>query len=193
MFSSNSLFQKLSAAFGAVEKIAVSPDSKKIALFNDRGILSVASVSLKTAYWEWDSKKNSPPSEIMWCGNDAVLLCWSHAKSQDILLVQQNAFKSYDYDDNLVQLVQECDGIRIITNETCEFLQKVPECARIIFEIGSVSPAALLYDATEAFENRQAKADENIRSIQSAEDLKNAILACVPIFIYIYIFFSEYH
>lgn len=45
--------------------------------------------------------------------------------------------------------VPECDGIRLISTEACELLQRVPSSSEDIFKVGSVAPAALLYDAAE--------------------------------------------
>jgi hypothetical protein len=169
----------MGSSFGAVEKIAVSPDCKKIAFFNDQGVFVTASSNLKTVFSEWNTKSKVPPSEMLWCGNDSVLLSWSQAQPQIVMLVTGDQFIKYSYEESMVHFVLECDGIRIITNELCEFLQKVPRSTRNLFEIGSISPAAMLYDATEAFENRQARADESLRSIKTADEMKDAILSCV--------------
>lgn len=44
---------------------------------------------------------------------------------QQLMLITCNSLARYDYLDP-VQLVGEIDGIRIISLEKCEFLQKVP-------------------------------------------------------------------
>ena len=87
----------------------------------------------------------------------------------------------YSYRSPLV-LVPECDGVRIISNEKCEFLHRVPKstvstchiqalvssvCSswadssfaaqEDVFKIGSLEPAAILHDAMEFFENKSAK------------------------------------
>jgi hypothetical protein len=43
--------------------------------------------------------------------------------------------------------VPEMDGVRIITNNTCEFLQIVPDCMVDVYQAGSVEKAAMLFDA----------------------------------------------
>ena len=62
----------------------------------------------------------------------------------------------YYYDDPIV-LISECDGVRILSNTTMEFLQRVPDSTVSIFKIGSTTPAALLYDALDHFDRRSAK------------------------------------
>ena len=51
--------------------------------------------------------------------------------------------------DTPIWLAPECDGVRVFSNDRCEFVQKVPEVLVQIFQIGSTSPGAMLYDAME--------------------------------------------
>jgi hypothetical protein len=115
----------------------------------------------------------------MWCGNDAVMLFWNQVSPPIITLFSRDFFIKYDCDEDNVYFVLECDGIRIFTKERFEFLQPVPQSSQNIFEIGSLSSAAMLYDATEAFECRSARADAIIRSISSPEEMREAIQCCV--------------
>ncbi|KAL8537062.1 hypothetical protein ACS0TY_012298 [Phlomoides rotata] len=82
----------------------------------------------------------------------------------------------YIYDEPIF-LIPECDGVRILSNTSMEFLHRVPDFTVSIFQIGSTSPPALLYDALEHFDRRSAKADENLRLIRSS--LSEAVEACV--------------
>ncbi|CAJ1964254.1 unnamed protein product [Sphenostylis stenocarpa] len=119
-----------------------------------------------------------PPEQIAWCGMDAVLLYWD-----DMLLMMgpDGEPVHYLYDEPII-LIPECDGVRILSNTSMEFLQRVPDSTVSIFTIGSTSPAALLYDALDHFDRRSAKyydavADENLRLIRSS--LPEAVEACV--------------
>lgn len=101
-----------------------------------------------------------------------------------------------------VELVTEVDGLRVVTAEHCYFLhvrdpvavcvivysflsfvQRVPSSTEAIFGISSTKPAAcaLLFDAAEAFEQEDAKADENIRAIADQDTLNTAIEQCVSL------------
>lgn len=95
-----------------------------------------------------------PPEQLAWCGLDSVLLYWD-----DMLLMVGPSDQPvrYLYDEPIV-LIPECDGVRILSNSSLEFLQLVPNSTVSIFKIGSTSPAALLYDALDHFDRRSAKA-----------------------------------
>lgn len=100
-------------------------------------------------------------------------------------------FVKYPYSTTL-HMVSEYDGVRIITNHECEFLQRVPESTEDIFKIGSVSSTAMLYDAAEAYEAKSAKADENIRAVKEKGELEVAVEKCVrfscSVFFFLFIF-----
>lgn len=90
----------------------------------------------------------------------------------------------------------DIDGVRLITNDICEFLQKVPgklseiycvdcgiqlimikDASEEIFKLGSTSPASVLLDAQDQLEKKSSKADDNIQLIRS--NLPDAVSSCV--------------
>ena len=79
--------------------------------------------------------------------------------------------------DGWVHLIADYDGIRILTNEVCEFLQKVPDVTEEVFRLGSTSPASVLLDAIEQLEKKSPKADDNIQMIRPSLD--EAVDTCV--------------
>lgn len=94
-----------------------------------------------------------PPDQLAWCGSDSLLLYW------DDMLMMVGPFGEpvkYIYDEPII-LIPECDGTRILSNTTMEFLHRVPDSTVSIFQIGSTSPPALLYDALENFDKRSSK------------------------------------
>lgn len=97
-----------------------------------------------------------PPDQLAWCGMDSVLLYWD-----DMLLMVGPSDGDLDpvryfYDDPIL-IVPECDGVRVLSNHSMEFLQRVPDSTVSIFQIGSTMPAALLFDALDHFDRRSAK------------------------------------
>lgn len=82
-----------------------------------------------------------------------MLLYWSEA----LLMVGPNGDPVlYNYDEP-IKLIPECDGVRILSNSNMEFLHRVPDSTTSIFGIGSMSPAALLYDARDHYDKQSAK------------------------------------
>jgi hypothetical protein len=92
-----------------------------------------------------------------------------------------------------VHVIPEFDGVRLLTNDTCEFLHKVSgekrhlqsmkpylqnaDVTAEIFRLGSSSPASVLLDSVEQLEKKSPKADENIQRIRSS--LPGAVDACI--------------
>jgi len=139
------------------------------------GTLHVISTDFQKNLSKFGTSSRVPPRALVFCGNDVTLLYWDKI----LLMVGPNgSFIKYSYDTAL-HLVTECDGVRIISDDKCEFLSKVAPSTEAIFKVGAITPAALLYDAAEAFEHKSVKADENIREIKKQKALSQAINQCV--------------
>ncbi|KAF9961902.1 hypothetical protein BGZ72_001009 [Mortierella alpina] len=158
---------------GPFTKMSVSPDGKFLALFTSEGKLWVVSTDFQKNLSEFATRSQVPPRQLVWCGTDSVVLYWDKI----VLMVgPYGDWIKYTYDDAIF-LIPEIDGVRVISSEKCEFLQKVPDVTENIFKIGSTAPAAMLYDALDHFEKKSPKADENIRSIRL--ELSEAVEACI--------------
>ncbi|KAI1311299.1 hypothetical protein EDD11_003512 [Mortierella claussenii] len=158
---------------GPFTKMSVSPDGKYLALFTSDGKLWVVSTDFQKNLSEFATRSQVPPQQLVWCGTDSVVLYWDKI----VLMVgPYGDWIKYSYDDAIF-LIPEIDGVRVISSEKCEFLQKVPDVTENIFKIGSTAPAAMLYDALDHFEKKSPKADENIRSIRF--ELSDAVEACI--------------
>lgn len=67
--------------------------------------------------------------------------------------------------------------MRVISHDTCDFLQKVPDVTEEVFRLGADSPASILLDAVEQLEMQSPKADDNIQLIRP--HLVEAVDTCV--------------
>ncbi|CEI87038.1 hypothetical protein RMCBS344292_01458 [Rhizopus microsporus] len=133
---------------GPFTKMAVSPNGKFLALFTADGKLWVVSTDFQKNMSEYSTKSRIPPQQLVWCGTDAVVLYWDHI----VLIVgPYGDWIKYSYEDP-IYLVSEIDGVRIMSNDKCELLQKVPDSTEKIFKIGSTDPPAMLYDALDHYE-----------------------------------------
>ncbi|KAI8809803.1 Vps16, N-terminal region-domain-containing protein [Cladochytrium replicatum] len=166
---------------GPFSRMAVSPNGKVLALFTADGRLWVVSSDFQKELAEFSTGSATPPLQMTWfvtsekciCAEDSVVMHW-----EDTLLMVGpfGDWIKYSY-DGVVSMVPEVDGVRIISSDKCEFLQKVPDACEKVFKIGSTDPGAILYDAFELFEKRSAKADENIRNIKP--ELADAVDTCI--------------
>ncbi|KAJ5677763.1 Vps16 N-terminal [Penicillium maclennaniae] len=158
---------------GPFKHVSVSPSGHLIALFTHEGKLWIVSNDFQSKLSEYDSKSRVPPSSVNWCGDEAVILAWE----DEIHLVGSNGTASKYYYDGRVHVIPEMDGVRLVTNETCEFLHKVHAVTQEIFRLGSSSPASVLLDSVDQLEKKSPKADENIQRIRSS--LPSAVDACI--------------
>ncbi len=149
-----------------VTKMAASPDGRFLGCFAE-GLLSVYTTSTFSKVLDpFDAGTSHPPLAMGWCGKDALVLYW---RVMGLLLVgPYGDFLHFPYSEPLA-LVPEVDCCRVLTTGACEMLQRVPPSTEAIHRIGSTEPAAMLFDAMEAFEKGDPKADENIRSIINSD------------------------
>lgn len=64
-----------------------------------------------------------------------------------------------------------------MSNDVCDFLQKVPDVTEEVFRFGAESAASILLDAVEQLEMQSPKADDNIQLIRP--NLTEAVDTCV--------------
>ncbi|XP_074594304.1 vacuolar protein sorting 16 [Brevipalpus obovatus] len=158
--------------------IVLSDDNKNIALYLDTGILWMGSLegSQATRINEFLTKSGEKPDSMVWCGNETVCSLWSIA---DILLLVglEKEWMNY-YMGGPVHLIPELDGVRVISRETNEIIQKVPDQLVQIFKIGSISAGALLLDACKEFEKRNHKAYEYMKLLGERDEIKLSVEQC---------------
>lgn len=96
-----------------------------------------------------------------------------------VMVGKSGDWLNFPYETSGIHIVPEIDCCRILTSQTCEILQLVPNASIATLEIGSTDPAALILDAMEAFEEGDPKSDENIRIIAAANQLNEAVTSCI--------------
>ncbi|OTB07118.1 hypothetical protein M426DRAFT_318147 [Hypoxylon sp. CI-4A] len=158
---------------GPFSHISVSPNGKFAALYAADGKAHVITADFQDRLSEHDSRSQLRPKYLEWCGNDAVVIAWEDEVN---VVGPNNAVASYVYEGR-VHVIADHDGVRLITNDVCDFLQKVPQVTDEVFRLGSESPASVLLDAVEQLENQSPKADDNIQLIRP--NLVEAVDTCV--------------
>jgi hypothetical protein len=61
---------------GPFKHLSVSPNGRFVALFTADGKIWVVSSDFQNKYSEYASGARTPPTSVVWCGNDAVVLAW---------------------------------------------------------------------------------------------------------------------
>lgn len=170
------LFEK---SYDRIIKISVSYNHQHLALYTNTGLLWLGSVDMRNKYCEFDTGRKDMPLQIEWIMNthntdaDAVVISYPSY----LLIVNRNADRSeYPYDP-VMFLVAEMDGVRIITQNSHEMIQRLPKCVENIFAVNSQEPASYLFEAQKKFEERSYKSDEYLSMCR--EDIELAVKECI--------------
>jgi hypothetical protein len=158
---------------GPFRHISVSPRAEFLAFYTDDGKVWVVSGDWSEKLSEYDSRVKTVPKDMQWCGSNAVALAWE----DEVHLIGPKSAATKFYYDTWVHLLPDVDGIRLLTNDVCEFLQKVPDETVEVFRLGSDSPAANLLEASSLLEQKSPKADDLIQLIRP--NLAEAVDACI--------------
>lgn len=167
---------------GPFTRIADSPNGELLAMYTAEGFLWVLSCDFKRNLLEFNIKMKEPPHQMIWCGNDAVVCFWREDQlprggSSLLLLVGLNgSHAKFHFDDHVV-LKSEIDGVRIVSNTTCEYLYKVHESSALIFGIGSLDPSAMLFDSYTEFIEKKSSSVKSTRTMK--DKMPGAIQKCL--------------
>jgi hypothetical protein len=159
-----------------VTKIAVAPNGRFLACYRQDGLMTVMTAQFTSKILDFDTKSMTRPLQLEWCGEDAIALLWK--KTGIVLVGPRGDWVNFPYEDS-IQIISEQDCCRIVSSYGCEIIQRVPPSTESIKKIGSTEPAALLFDAMEAFQEGDPKSDEIIRSILVNSQLEEAVVSCV--------------
>ncbi|KAJ2486778.1 Vacuolar protein [Coemansia sp. RSA 2050] len=160
---------------GPYAHISVSPNGRLAALCSDGGRrIQVVSMDFQRSFSEYNSTSSDILCDMAWCGSDAAVA--SFASGETLLLGPFGDTLAFAHDAPM-HLVQELDGVRMFNALSHEFLCKVSEDSKSVFQIGSTSPAALLYDAMDGIRAHSSRADDTVRSIQ--DDMPQAVDTCI--------------
>ncbi|ORY17052.1 Vps16, N-terminal region-domain-containing protein [Clohesyomyces aquaticus] len=158
---------------GPFRHISVSPRGEFLAFYTDDGKVWVVSGDWSEKLSEYNSRAKTVPKDMQWCGSNAVALAWE----DEVHLIGPRSVATKFYYDAWVHLLPDVDGLRLLTNDVCEYLQKVPDETEEVFRLGSESPAANLLEASNLLDQKSPKADDLIQLIRPS--LAEAVDTCV--------------
>ncbi|KAI0200696.1 vacuolar protein sorting-associated protein [Astrocystis sublimbata] len=158
---------------GPFTHMSTSPNGKYAALYTPKGKAHVITADFQDRLSEYDSRSQITPKYLQWCGNDAVVVAWEDEVN---VVGPRSAAATFVYEGR-VHVIADHDGVRLLTNDVCDFVQRVPDVTDEVFRYGTESPASVLLDAVEQLENQSPKADDNIQLIRP--NLVEAVDTCV--------------
>jgi hypothetical protein len=163
--------------FKEIHQMTSSLCGTDVAFLTDTGILWFGSVEESgfNKRSEFNTQSKSKASQLLCAGTAAVVGLW-----KDVLLAVGDDKTFFNFIvERPAFLVQEVDGLRIITNTTHELLQQVPDVVNEIYQIGSIAPGSLLLEARKEFDRKSHKADEYLKLLRDGSNLENAVLQCI--------------
>lgn len=158
---------------GPFRHISVSPRGEFLAFYTDDGKVWVVSGDWSDKLSEYDSRVKTVPKDMQWCGSNAVALAWE----DEVHLIGPRSAATKFYYDAWIHIIPDVDGLRLLTNDVCEYLQKIPDETVDVFRLGSDSPAANLLEASSLLEQKSPKADDLIQLIRPS--LAEAVDTCI--------------
>ena len=164
----------------SIVRMKFAPNGRFLACFTKQCIMTVISTNFETKVLDFDTSdgSNEIPNNMEWCGEDSVVLHW---KNLGVLMVgPYGDWLRFPYENiEYLHLSAEMDCCRVVTDSSVEILQRVPPDTAAMLRIGSIEPAAMLLDASDAFENGSPASDEAARAITKTGMLLKATTVCI--------------
>jgi vacuolar protein sorting-associated protein 16 len=155
----------LSESKSPITHLQVAPRGHFVASINRQGILDVFTSDFQKRILHFDTSTPSLPlRQLVWCGEDSVVLHWESSSKKDsssfaLMVGPQSDWLKYELDSVHTHMIQEIDGVRVLTPRSHTLIQRVPSSLYDIRSVGSTSPSALLVDALNAFKSGKPQAD----------------------------------
>eukprot|EP01127_Copromyxa_protea_P012863 TRINITY_DN3386_c0_g4_i1.p1 TRINITY_DN3386_c0_g4~~TRINITY_DN3386_c0_g4_i1.p1 ORF type:complete len:829 (-),score=130.60 TRINITY_DN3386_c0_g4_i1:29-2515(-) len=164
---------------GPFLRMSLSSNGKILAAFSSTGNVWIVQSDFSQTLSTFDTQSSRPPKQMEWCGADAVICYWETDKDHLLFMIgPKSKWLRYTYNGSLF-LISEVDGVRILSQEGCEFLQRVPKVTTAIYSPGSLAPVAMLVYAYDLYEQGNPKSDHQLRSIKMQNQLEDAVDACI--------------
>ncbi|KRX01117.1 hypothetical protein PPERSA_08218 [Pseudocohnilembus persalinus] len=124
---------------------------------------------------EQNDKSFLQPQQMIWCGKNCIIINTQF----EFKIINQYLVKSEKNSKTKGKfLVEEVDGIRIITNRKQEILRQIPQCYISVFQQLSTDPGAMLLDQYQQLEEKQPlDYEDNFR--KDTKLLEEAVQQCL--------------
>jgi hypothetical protein len=154
--------------------IAISLNGKAAALIDKNGYIWAGSSDFKTQETEMETQSSAKVHQMEWSGNDFIVVLFE----KFIFLKGFGKHWCKLPSRGPAILTPEVDGVRILSNNSCEFLHRVSTHSLAVLKVASLQPGAILSDSYKEFRGDEShKADEYVRYIK--DRLPDAVKQCV--------------
>ena len=162
-----------------INQIKSNLQTSSIALYLSSGVLMFIELNDQNLIYtsEFETKSLSKPTNLIWFCAKAICCTW-----KDIILIVdlKRKWTTYHIDEKEPYFViDELDGIRIISNKTHEFLEILSDDIVNIFSVGSEQPGAYLLEAYKQFTKRSHLANDYIKILENDFTLPTGIQQCI--------------
>ena len=132
----------------------------------------------KTVKFLIDEDSEETIEGIVWCSSESAVLLYGSR----IVLVGPNNIKAvFDFNDSKFDTkdfkgfyaYNEVDGMRILTNDTAYFLEKVPSSVEKAFDVVSTDPSAQIISAYQKYTAGDPGAEDVLKGVK--EDAKSSL------------------
>ena len=105
--------------------IAISPGHKLVAYLTKDKLLHVVSADLSSnTHIETSLKYEKLPKSLVWCAEDCVCLVF---EKYMLIVTHDQAVEKINFSNKGCHAYPEVDGVKLISNNRCEILRKLPE------------------------------------------------------------------
>lgn len=155
---------------GPFTSMSVDPTGKILACYTSTGNIWVVQTDFMRNLSTFEIGRTTPPKQMVWCGVDSVCCYWEETSTSTgtvsglVLLVgPANTSLKFHY-EKPVYLVGEPDGVRVISDARCEFLQRVPDSQEAVRRLDGA--ASMLCEAYDEYEKPSPRCDELLRKLR---------------------------
>lgn len=162
---------------GKIVKMAMTPlnagkkGSVFLAFYNEEEEMIISSSNLDSEQ-NMKFKVDEPkPEALVWCGADTAALVYNEM----VALVGPNKAKAEFQIESSKGFfcLGEVDGMRILSNHQCHFIEKVPTETELAFTTASMDPSAHIINAYQKYLSNDPRAEETLKNIK--EDNKSSL------------------
>ncbi|OEH79524.1 N-terminal domain-containing protein [Cyclospora cayetanensis] len=172
--------QDLKIPDGPFVALAASRSNRFVAAVSNAGALQVLRVDASSVQLAASASfdRSRRVRQIAWCGDDClgvyVPLTTPSGDIQHLVLLggPNSEWLPLDFGSEPrgsgggVVLVEEIDGLRVLTSTTAELIRRAAAATESVFGVGSCDPSAMLCYALERLYAQDAAAEESLRAIK---------------------------